>query len=96
MLPMIVDSVYEINKALADGKKVLVEGANAPMLDIDFGTYPFVTSSSASIGGICTGLGVSPHKIGTVFGIVKAYTTRVGEGPFPTEQLVGKRGKCEA
>lgn len=95
MLPMIVDSVYEINKALADGKKVLVEGANAPMLDIDFVTYPFVTSSSASIGGICTGLGVSPHKIGTVFGIVKAYTTRVGEGPFPTEQLVRKGGKCE-
>ena len=95
MLPMIVDSVYEINKALADGKKVLVEGANAPMLDIDFGTYPFVTSSSASIGGICTGLGVSPHKIGTVFGIVKAYTTRVGEGPFPTEQLVRNGGKCE-
>ena len=91
---MIVDSVYEINKALADGKKVLVEGANAPMLDIDFGTYPFVTSSSASIGGICTGLGVSPHKIGTVFGIVKAYTTRVGEGPFPTEQLVRNGGRC--
>ena len=78
MLPMIVDSVYEINKALADGKKV------------------FVTSSSASIGGICTGLGVSPHKIGTVFGIVKAYTTRVGEGPFPTEQLVRKGGRSDA
>ena len=87
LLPMIVDSVYEINQALKEGKKVLVEGANAPMLDVDFGTYPFVTSSSASIGGICTGLGVSPHKIGTVYGIVKAYTTRVGEGPFPTEQL---------
>ena len=85
---MIVDSVYMINQALKEGKKVLVEGANAPMLDIDFGTYPFVTSSSASIGGICTGLSVSPHKIGTVYGIVKAYTTRVGEGPFPTEQLV--------
>ena len=87
LLPMIIDSFYEINNALAEGKKVLVEGANAPMLDIDFGTYPYVTSSSASIGGIVTGLGVSPHKIGTVYGIVKAYTTRVGEGPFPTEQL---------
>ena len=83
---MIIDSVYEINKALDEGKKVLVEGANAPMLDIDLGTYPYVTSSSASIGGIVTGLGVSPHRVGTIFGIVKAYTTRVGEGPFPTEQ----------
>ena len=88
LLPMICDSVYEINAAIKEGKKILVEGANAPMLDIDFGTYPYVTSSSASIGGICTGLGVSPHKIGRVFGIVKAYTTRVGEGPFPTEQTV--------
>ena len=93
---MIVDSVYEINQALKEGKKVLAVGANAPMLDIDFGTYPFVTSSSASIGGICTGLGVSPHKIGTVYGIVKAYTTRVGEGPFPTEQLVVAIPPCEA
>ena len=93
---MIVDSVYEINQALKEGKKVLVEGANAPMLDVDFGTYPFVTSSSASIGGISTGLGVSPHKIGTVYGIVKAYTTRVGEGPFPTEQLVVAIPPCEA
>ena len=93
---MIVDSVYEINQALKEGKKVLVEGANAPMLDVDFGTYPFVTSSSASIGGICTGLGVCPHKIGTVYGIVKAYTTRVGEGPFPTEQLVVAIPPCEA
>ena len=93
---MIVDSVYEINQALKEGKKVLVEGANAPMLDVDFGTYPFVTPSSASIGGICTGLGVSPHKIGTVYGIVKAYTTRVGEGPFPTEQLVVAIPPCKA
>lgn len=86
LLPMIIDSVYEINTALDEGKKILVEGANAPMLDIDFGTYPYVTSSSASIGGIVTGLGVSPHRIGTIYAIVKAYTTRVGEGPFPTEQ----------
>lgn len=63
------------------------------MLDIDLGTYPYVISSSASIGGIVTGLGVSPHRVGTIFGIVKAYTTRVGEGPFPTEQLnaIGER-----
>lgn len=87
LLPMIIDSVVYINEALEQGKKILVEGANAPMLDIDFGTYPYVTSSSASIGGIITGLGVSPHKVGTIYGIVKAYTTRVGEGPFPTEQI---------
>lgn len=67
--------------------KVLVEGANAAMLDIDFGTYPFVTSSNCSIGGVCTGLGLPPRKIGDVYGVVKAYTTRVGDGPFPTEQL---------
>ena len=93
---MIIDSVYEINKALDEGKKVLVEGANAPMLDIDLGTYPYVTSSSASIGGIVTGLGVSPHRVGTIFGIVKAYTTRVGEGPFPTEQLNASASVCAA
>lgn len=57
------------------------------MLDIDFGTYPFVTSSNCSIGGVCTGLGLPPKKIGDVYGVVKAYTTRVGDGPFPTEQL---------
>ena len=94
---MIVDSVVMINEALKEGKTVLVEGANAPMLDVDFGTYPYVTSSSASIGGVITGLGVSPHKVGTIYGIVKAYTTRVGEGPFPTEQLneVGERLRKE-
>ena len=97
LLPMIVDSICMLNQALEEGKKALVEGANAPMLDIDFGTYPYVTSSSASIGGIITGLGVSPHKIGTIYGIVKAYTTRVGEGPFPTEQLneIGDRLRQE-
>jgi hypothetical protein len=72
---------------LSEGKKVLVEGANAVMLDIDFGTYPFVTSSSASVGGVCTGLGIPPKMIGNTTGVVKAYTTRVGGGPFPTEQL---------
>lgn len=85
--PFVVDSVVYVNQALALGKKVLVEGANALMLDIDFGTYPFVTSSSTTIGGVCTGLGISPKKIGKTIGVVKAYTTRVGGGPFPTEQL---------
>jgi adenylosuccinate synthase len=83
--PMIVDSVSYVNQAHADGKKVLVEGANATMLDLDFGTYPFVTSSSPSIGGACTGLGLSPDKLDCSVGIVKAYTTRVGAGPFATE-----------
>ncbi|VAI01336.1 unnamed protein product [Triticum turgidum subsp. durum] len=71
--------------------KILVEGGQATMLDIDFGTYPFVTSSSPSSGGICTGLGIAPRSIGDVIGVVKAYTTRVGSGPFPTE-LLGKTG----
>jgi len=66
-------------------KKILLEGANAAMLDIDFGTYPYVTSSNPTIGGAITGLGISPKKIGDVIAVVKAYTTRVGEGPFPTE-----------
>ncbi|EGR29579.1 hypothetical protein IMG5_152900 [Ichthyophthirius multifiliis] len=82
---MIVDSVYLLNKQMKEGKKILVEGANACLLDIDFGTYPYVTSSSTSVGGVCTGLGIPPQNIQTVVGIVKAYTTRVGEGPFPTE-----------
>ena len=73
--------------ALRDGKKVLVEGANAALLDIDFGTYPYVTSSNCSIGGVCTGLGLPPSTIGEVVGVCKAYTTRVGDGPFPTELL---------
>lgn len=66
---------------------MLVEGANALMLDIDYGTYPYVTSSSTSVGGVCTGLGIPPKMIGKAIGVVKAYTTRVGGGPFPTEQL---------
>ena len=65
--------------------RVLVEGANAAMLDIDFGTYPYVTSSNCSVGGVCTGLGLPPGRVGSVYGVVKAYTTRVGDGPFPTE-----------
>jgi adenylosuccinate synthase len=83
--PMIIDSVQYINDAHAQGKRIMIEGANATMLDVDFGTWPYVTSSNASIGGAITGLGLSPDKIGSVIGIVKAYTTRVGAGPFPTE-----------
>ncbi|CAK9827553.1 Adenylosuccinate synthetase [Anthophora retusa] len=85
--PLVKETVQYLNEALCEGKKVLVEGANATMLDIDFGTYPYVTSSNCSIGGVCTGLGLSPFYIGEVVGVVKAYTTRVGDGPFPTELL---------
>merc|ERR1712060_786951 len=81
----IVDSVTLIHEDISRGYKVLVEGANAALLDIDFGTYPFVTSSNTTIGGVCTGLGVPPQKIDVVIGVVKAYTTRVGYAPFPTE-----------
>jgi len=81
----LVDGEYFINNALAEGKKVLAEGAQGSMLDIDFGTYPFVTSSNTITAGVCSGLGVAPHKIGEVIGIMKAYCTRVGSGPFPTE-----------
>ena len=80
-----VNSEYFINQCLRDGKKVLAEGAQAMMLDIDFGTYPFVTSSNTITAGVCTGLGVAPSTIGRVMGITKAYCTRVGAGPFPTE-----------
>jgi adenylosuccinate synthase len=83
-LPL-VDCEYYINKALNEGKKILAEGAQGSMLDIDFGTYPFVTSSNTITAGVCTGLGVAPQKIGRVIGITKAYCTRVGSGPFPTE-----------
>jgi len=94
----IIDSEHFINKRLDEGDKVLAEGAQGSMLDIDFGTYPFVTSSSTICAGACTGLGVSPHKIGEIFGVFKAYCTRVGSGPFPTEltdetgQLLRDRG----
>ncbi len=81
----LVDGEYYINKALKMGKKILAEGAQGSMLDIDYGTYPFVTSSNTVTAGVCTGLGVSPQKIGEVIGITKAYCTRVGSGPFPTE-----------
>ncbi|ODQ64862.1 Adenylosuccinate synthetase [Nadsonia fulvescens var. elongata DSM 6958] len=85
--PFVVDAIPFMHKALAANKRILVEGANALMLDIDFGTYPYVTSSNTSIGGVCTGLGIPPQKIRNIYGVVKAYTTRVGAGPFPTEQL---------
>ena len=85
--PFVVDNVSFMTKAFAEKKNVLIEGANALMLDLDFGTYPYVTSSNTSIGGVCTGLGIPPTKIKEIFGVVKAYTTRVGAGPFPTEQL---------
>lgn len=83
----IVDGAYRMNKYLSEGKSVLAEGAQGTMLDVDFGSYPFVTSSSTACAGACTGLGVSPHTIGKVYGVFKAYCTRVGSGPFPTELL---------
>jgi adenylosuccinate synthase len=81
----IKDTALIINKALDKDKRVLFEGAQGTMLDVDFGTYPYVTSSNSTAGGACTGSGVGPSRIGKVAGVVKAYTTRVGEGPFPTE-----------
>ncbi|KAE8747136.1 hypothetical protein FOCC_FOCC006134 [Frankliniella occidentalis] len=83
--PLACETVSFLHEALRQHKKILIEGANAGMLDIDLGTYPFVTSSNCSIGGVCTGLGIPPVSIGTVVGVVKAYTTRVGDGPFLTE-----------
>ena len=85
-VPCVKDTVAFVHDMLAQGKPMLVEGANATMLDIDFGTYPFVTSSNCTIGGVCTGLGIPPRMIGDVYGVAKAYCTRVGGGPFPTEQ----------
>lgn len=81
----IIDSEYVVNGLLAQGKKVLCEGAQGTMLDVDFGSYPFVTSSNTITAGACVGLGLAPNKIGDVYGIFKAYCTRVGSGPFPTE-----------
>jgi adenylosuccinate synthase len=96
----IENTEYLINDLIANGKKVLAEGAQGTMLDLDFGSYPFVTSSNTISAGACTGLGVSPKRIGEVFGIFKAYCTRVGSGPFPTElcdttgELLREKG-CE-
>ena len=81
----LIDSEYVVNEALASNKRILAEGAQGSLLDVDFGSYPFVTSSNTMAAGACTGLGVAPSRIGEVFGIFKAYCTRVGSGPFPTE-----------
>ena len=83
--PMLIDSTLELNKALDEGKSVLMEGGQATMLDVDHGTYPFVTSSNPTTGGACVGAGIGPTRITSSLGIIKAYTTRVGAGPFPTE-----------
>ena len=85
LAPYVIDTVAYLHDAKAAGKSILLEGAQGTMLDIDFGTYPFVTSSNPTAGGACIGSGLSPRDIGCVVGVVKAYTTRVGEGPFPTE-----------
>lgn len=81
----IIDSEHTVNNLLREGKSVLAEGAQGTMLDVDFGSYPFVTSSNTVCAGACTGLGIAPNRIGEVYGIFKAYCTRVGSGPFPTE-----------
>ena len=82
-----IDSEEYLNKALKEGKSILAEGAQGSLLDVDFGTYPYVTSSNTTAAGACTGLGIAPNKVKDVFGIFKAYTTRVGSGPFPTEDF---------
>jgi adenylosuccinate synthase len=91
---MTVDTIQYTNEAYHNGQKILIEGANATMLDIDFGTYPYVTSSNPSIGSVLTGLGVSPKKVSGIYGTVKAYCTRVGEGPFPTELIPKGTPEC--
>lgn len=85
--PFVTDTAVLLNNAIADGESVMFEGAQGALLDVDHGTYPFVTSSSSTSGGAVTGSGVSPTAIGTVIGVTKAYVTRVGEGPFPTEDM---------
>ena len=90
--PWVADVSLYLARARADGRRILFEGAQGTLLDIDHGTYPYVTSSSSSVGGVCTGLGVGPRAIDGILGVVKAYTTRVGEGPLPTE-LSGPAGE---
>ncbi len=85
LAPFIKNTVYSLNQYVSEGKKILFEGAQGVLLDVNFGTYPFVTSSNPTIGGLCTGTGLSHKAIGNITGICKAYTTRVGEGPFPSE-----------
>ncbi len=94
--PLVCDTVALLTDAQAGGKRILFEGAQGALLDVDFGTYPYITSSSAAAGGVATGTGVPPKGIGRILGVMKAYTTRVGEGPFPTELKddIG-RGLCE-
>ena len=93
----LIDSEHDMNAALKAGKRILAEGAQGTMLDIDFGTYPFVTSSNTISAGACTGLGIAPNRVGDVIGIFKAYCTRVGSGPFPTElhDEVGEKLRAE-
>jgi adenylosuccinate synthase len=99
LAPHIQDTTYLLNQAARDGRSILIEGAQATMLDIDHGTYPFVTSSNSSIGGACTGAGIPPALVNVAIGVIKAYTTRVGGGPFPTElndatgEAIRARGK---
>jgi adenylosuccinate synthase len=90
LAPFIADTTHFLNRAARDGRTILIEGAQATLLDVDHGTYPFVTSSNTTAGGASTGTGLAPHRITGVLGIVRTYTTRVGEGPFPTEMLAGE------
>jgi adenylosuccinate synthase len=99
LAPYVTDTVALLQDALTQNKRLLFEGAQGTLLDVDFGTYPYVTSSNSTAGGACTGTGVGPSKIDATLGVMKAYLTRVGEGPFPTEQqndvgeLLGERGQ---
>ncbi len=90
LAPFIADTTHFLNRAAKEGRSILIEGAQATLLDVDHGTYPFVTSSSTTAGGAAIGTGLAPHRISGVLGIVRTYTTRVGEGPFPTEMLRGE------
>lgn len=90
LAPFIADTTQFMNRAAREGRSILIEGAQATLLDVDHGTYPFVTSSNTTAGGASTGTGLAPHRITGVLGIVRTYTTRVGEGPFPTEMLEGE------
>ena len=90
LAPFIADTMHYLNRAATEGRSILIEGAQAALLDVDHGTYPFVTSSSTTAGGAPVGTGLAPHRITGVLGIVRTYTTRVGEGPFPTEMVGGE------
>src|SRR5205085_6751647 len=93
--PFVVDTAVMLNDLIRSGKSILFEGAQGTLLDVDHGTFPFVTSSSAAAGGVATGLGISPKLVQVVIGVSKAYTTRVGGGPFPTESADGPGGPGE-